>query len=159
MDKLYIICVEDQRDVLDAVINDLTFFGKAFKVEACESSEEAKELIEEIDAQGDFIALVISDHVMPGTSGVDFLIEINNDDRFRNTKKMLLTGLATHEDTIKAINKAAIDHYISKPWTKEKLVSSAKTLMTEFIMDQGIPYEPYKDFLDPMVLIERLKGE
>jgi two-component system chemotaxis response regulator CheY len=87
MDKLNIIYVDDQREVLSTLSKDLEVFEKYFSVEECESADEALELVNELDASGGLIALIISDHIMPGKSGVDFLIEINNDGRFGQTKK------------------------------------------------------------------------
>ena len=157
MDNIYIITVDDQREVLDAVSSDLSDFEEKFKLEECETAQEAEELLEEIYDQGDFAALIISDHVMPEKSGVEFLKDIHRDERFNASKKILLTGLATHEDTIEAINTAHINGYIEKPWKREKLVKMAKELLTQYIMDQGIDYEDYMPFLDQPALYAALK--
>lgn len=158
MEKLYIISVDDQREVLDAIAQDLKEFRPGFEVELCESAEEARELMEEVEQAGDRVAILLSDHVMPGTTGVQFLTEINNDHRFKTTKKVLLTGLATHEDTIEAINRAAIDRYIEKPWTRDGLVQVLKVLLTDFILEQGIDFEPYRMYLDPPTLMQHLRN-
>ena len=157
MEKIYIICVEDQPEVLNAVIKDLIPFEDKFIIEGCENALEAEELLEEVDADGDFVGLLICDHVMPEKTGVDFLIDVNDDDRFLRTKKLLLTGLATHEDTINAINNAAIDRFIEKPWQPEILQKYVRILLTEFIMDKGLDYQNYMDYLDKATLFERLK--
>ncbi|MEZ4824800.1 MAG: response regulator [Bacteroidia bacterium] len=157
MEKIYIILVEDQREVLQAVARDLEFFEDAFVIEECESAAEALELMESVDKKGNLVALVISDHVMPDKSGVDFLIEMNNDVRFAHTRKILLTGLATHQDTIRAINQAAIDKYYEKPWKAEDLIAGVKTLLTGFIMAKGVDYRPYMAYLDQVVLFESLR--
>lgn len=157
MDKIYIIVVDDQREVLDAVSGDLSDFEEKFKLEECETAQEAEELLEEIYADGDFAALIISDHVMPEKSGVEFLKGLHMDERFHVSKKILLTGLATHQDTIEAINAASIDGYIEKPWKKEKLVQMVKELLTRYITDQGIDYENYIPLLDQPALYAALK--
>ncbi|MBK8489519.1 MAG: response regulator [Saprospirales bacterium] len=157
MEKIYILCVEDQREVLNAILQDLAPLEPAFFLEGCESAPEAEELIEEIDARGDFIGMLVCDHVMPEKSGVDFLIEVNRDQRFKNTRKLLLTGLATHQDTINAINNADIDRYIEKPWNAELLVRLVKQLLTGYILDQGLPYEKYLPYLDTQILFERIR--
>ena len=111
MDKLNLICVDDQREVLRAVLQDLQSFDSWVNIEDCESADEAIELMDELDSDGQMIALVISDHVMPGKTGVELLASIANDTRYIHTRKVLLTGQATHNDTINAINLAGIDHY------------------------------------------------
>lgn len=157
MDRIYIICIEDQREVLESIISDLESLEPQFEIEACETAAEAHELLDELDGEGNFVGLIVSDHVMPGQTGVEFLIELHKDSRFRNTKKLLLTGLATHQDTINAINNAAIDRFIEKPWSKQILIQYAKTLLTEFIFEKGISYEKYLPQLDQLVMFERLK--
>lgn len=156
MEKIYIICVEDQPEVLNSVIKDLAPFEERFIIEGCESALEAEELLDEIDADGDYAGLLVCDHVMPDKTGVEFLIEVNDDNRFPHTKKLLLTGLATHQDTINAINNAAIDRFIEKPWEPEVLHQYVSILLTQFILDQGLNYERYLDLLDKTTLFERL---
>ncbi len=157
MEKLFILCIEDQREVLNSIVEDLSFFEEELIIEECESAAEASDIVEEIDARGDYLAVVVSDHVMPGKNGVEFLGELHDDDRFKQTKKILLTGLATHADTIRAINKAAIDRYIEKPWQTEILIQYVKELLTEFVLQKGIPYEPLLSYLDKPTLYELLK--
>ena len=97
MQKPKIICVDDQREVLATLKKDLEEFIELFKIEYCESAEEAMELIEEIDENGDHLALLICDHIMPVSNGIDFLIEVDKDIRFTKTQKLLLTGLGYRE--------------------------------------------------------------
>jgi len=157
MEKLMIICVDDQREVLNALTKDLALFEEFTDIEECDSGQEALDVMDEIDAEGAFTAVIISDHVMPDMTGVEFMAKVNKDGRFKHTKKILLTGLATHKDTIEAINKAGIDRYIEKPWSKENLIRNVKELLTEFLFDQGIDYEPFRKVIDQATLLERLK--
>jgi two-component system chemotaxis response regulator CheY len=161
MNRIYILCIEDQSEVLRAIVEDLSDFESDFIIEECESVDEAHEVLDDIERAGDFLALVISDHVMPGTTGVDFLVSLHKDPRFAGTRKILLTGLATHQDTIKAINQANIDHYIEKPWSKEMLTAYVKELLTRFIVEKGLDYRRYLTYLDQSTLygLLRDKGE
>lgn len=157
MENINIIVIEDQREVLQAISKDLIVLEGKFQVEECESAAEARQVMEEIDSKGDYVGLIISDQVMPNKTGVEFLIEIHNDQRFTGTRKMLLTGLATHHDTIEAINKASIDKYISKPWKTDELLTNVKQLLTEYILEKGIDYTKFLDFVDKTTLFERLR--
>lgn len=157
MEKLNVICVDDQREVLSAVIQDLEPLGSWLNIEDCESADEALDLIEELDASGEWIAVVISDHVMPAMTGVELLTKISKDNRFAHSKKVLLTGQATHTDTITAINNAGISHYFEKPWNGQELIDCVRSLVTHYLFDQGVDYQPYLEHLDQQVVLERLR--
>jgi len=157
MDKLNVICVDDQREVLSAVLHDLEPLSEWLNIEDCESADEVLALMDELDSEGECIAVLVSDHVMPGKTGVELLTEVSQDRRFSVTKKVLLTGQATHTDTIQAINSAGINQYFEKPWQAEVLVESITRLVTEYIFDAGLDYTAYHGFLDPQVVLERLR--
>ena len=157
MESINILVVEDQREVLHAISKDLTSLEDFVTVEECESAAEANELMDNIFKEGDHVALIISDHVMPDKTGVDFLADVHRDPRFEGTKKILLTGLATHADTINAINKAAIDRYISKPWKSNQLNEAVKSLLTEYILNKGLPYEKHLPWMDKQIVFDRLR--
>jgi two-component system chemotaxis response regulator CheY len=157
MKKLNILCVDDQREVLSTVTQDLRIFEPHLNIEACESAVEAMEVLEDIDASGGHAALIISDHVMPGKNGVAFLSDVYRDGRFAKTKKVLLTGLATHKDTIEAINAANIDRYIEKPWKSEQLRNTVKVLLTEYILANGLNYSDFKPLIDHQTLLSKMQ--
>lgn len=152
--NLHIICVDDQREVLAALRNDLTELP--FVCEFCESADEAGEVLEDIDAEGGYVAVIVCDQVMPEKSGVEFLTEVAEDGRFEHVKKLLLTGLATHQDTIEAINKASIHAYMEKPWDVDGLLGEIRKLVTDFVLDVGLDYQSISEGLDPQRLYERL---
>ncbi|WP_423839570.1 response regulator [Vibrio mytili] len=157
MEKLNLICVDDQREVLSAVLLDLEPLSQWINIEDCESADEVLELMDELDADGERIAVVISDHVMPGKTGVELLTDISQDSRFVQTRKVLLTGQATHSDTIAAINSAGIDRYFEKPWDANQLVECIKKLATQYIFDVGLDYTDYHQYLDQRVVLENLR--
>lgn len=157
MEKINIICVDDEREVLDSVVRDLDFFSEFFNIEECESAIECLELLEELDANQEHVAVLISDHVMPEKTGVELLTEVEVDPRFLGTKKLLLTGLATQADTIKAINNAKIDNFLEKIWSPEELLQTVKELATEYIVERGIDYEQYMPVLDAPTLYRLVK--
>ncbi|MCE7564757.1 response regulator [Aliivibrio fischeri] len=157
MEKLNLICVDDQREVLSAVLQDLAPLKTWVNIEECESADEALDLLDELDSEGGYIALVISDHIMPGKNGVELLTDVSHDYRFLRTKKVLLTGQATHQDTITAINRARIESYIEKPWNASELLALATKFITEYIFDKGLEYTDYQEHLDQQVVLDRLR--
>lgn len=157
MEKINIICIDDEREVLDSVVRDLAYFNEFFNIEECQSAVECLELLEELDANQEYVALLISDHVMPGKSGVELLTEVEADHRFLGTKKLLLTGLATQADTIRAINRAKLDHFLEKVWDPVELLQTVKELVTEFIVERGIDYDAFSEKLDAPTLYRLIK--
>lgn len=156
MNKLNIICIDDHREVLAALRKDLEMFEDTCEIDECESAAEAYELMEELYKENKIPAILICDHVMPGQNGIDFLIQINGEKRFQGVKKVVLTGLATHQDTILAINKAGIDRYVEKPWYSNELQDLVRTLATSFIIENKIEYSEFNDLLDKELIFDKI---
>lgn len=148
MEKLVVICVDDQPEVLNAVARDLAPLASHCEIEECQSAAECLELMDEMDAEGRHLALLISDHVMPKKTGVELLTEIKQDSRFEKTHKFLLTGLATHQDTIQAINEAGIEQYFEKAWDPDKLLESCKKALTHYVFEAGLDYQEFQPVLN-----------
>ena len=157
MKKPNIICIDDQREVLAAIKKDLDFFTPAFNIVDCESTAEADEIMNDLNTDNEEIAVIICDHIMPGENGIDFLTRLNKDQRFLYTKKFILTGLASHSDTIQAINEAEINAYLEKPWDKGEFVTIVKKLLTRFIVETGIDFDELVPYLDQATLERELK--
>jgi two-component system chemotaxis response regulator CheY len=124
-----IICIDDQREVLTAVRKDLEQVAGDYEILDCESAKEAEEVLEDLYREGEEICLIICDHIMPGENGIDFLTRLNDEAKYQKTKKMILTGLATQQDTIKAINEAKIDCFIEKPWDQTQFTGALKEML------------------------------
>jgi len=157
MERPVIICVDDQREVLTSIVRDLNPLRDSVRIEECESAAEANALLDELEVDGTPVALIVCDHIMPGTTGVDFLTQLLGERRFPHTKRLLLTGQATHKDTIDAINNARIDYYIEKPWAPAQLLDVCRRLITDFLFDTGLYTDEFRAFADPKVLLARLK--
>ena len=158
MEKLHVLCVDDQRDVLLSITRDLEPLAEWTVVEECESADEALEVLAELEENGSALALIVCDHIMPGMLGVDFLAAVEGGGRHPHVKKVLITGQATHADTINAINFAKIDAYIEKPWKSEELRALCRRLLTEYLFEARMDADPYRRFADPEVLIKRMQG-
>lgn len=157
METINIICVDDQQEVLDSVMRDLRPLASHVRLEEASSVADCMQLIDQIDEAGDHVALVISDQVMPGETGTELLGKIAADRRFAKTRKVLLTGQASHADTINAINDGHIDNYIEKPWQAEKLLAVVKRLLTLYVLDAGLDHTAYMPVLDTTTLFSKLR--
>ncbi|CAM3786384.1 Hydrogenase transcriptional regulatory protein hupR1 [Vibrio aerogenes CECT 7868] len=132
--RYLILCVDDEREILDSVSQDLDIFEEHFTLEAAESVSEAKEVIAEYAQQGIKLALILCDHIMPEQTGIEFLIELNQEASTLNSRKVLLTGQAGLDDTVEAINHACLDFYISKPWQGDQLRDIVKNQLTQYMI-------------------------
>jgi diguanylate cyclase (GGDEF)-like protein len=94
------------------------------------SGDEAVALFDELSRDGEAIALVIADQIMPGMKGVE-LLEIV-DRRLPATTKILLTGQAGLDAVVDAINRAHLNQYIAKPWDETALLLSVENLLRQY---------------------------
>ncbi len=156
MSRLVILCIEDEDEVREAVARDLEVFEPLFLVELTEDADEAQQVVAEVTAAGDEVALVVADHRLPGMQGTDFLIALHSEPGTAKARKVLLTGQAGQEDTIRAINQADLDHYISKPWTPAELHAVVREQLTEYVLQNVEDVLPYVAMLDGARLLERV---
>ncbi|MGE4569557.1 MAG: ATP-binding protein [Bacteroidales bacterium] len=135
--KQAIICVDDEDIILEALKDQLsTFLGSGFEVETALDADEAMEIFQELSEQGVPVPVVISDYLMPGMLGDEFLIRMHqvNPDAL----KILLTGHANVEGVVNAINKANLYRFIPKPWDSEDLILTVKEALRSFLMEVEI---------------------
>ena len=152
MDKICMLCVDDEAEVLEAVERDLSALEDKFPLETASSVEEAKTVLASIEKRGDELGVIFCDHVMPDVTGVEFLVWMENSEEWKKTRKTLLTGQAGQDATVTALNEAGLDYYIAKPWTKEKLHDVAKSQLTQYVIETGKDPLEYMAVLDAQAL-------
>src|SRR4051794_1625271 len=126
-----ILAVDDEPAVLAAVARDLRRgFGERFRVMRASSGPEALDLLRQLRARGDQVALLIADQRMPGMPGTKYLQEARK--LVPDAKRVLLTAYADTEAAIAAINEVALDYYLLKPWDppEEQLFPVVEDLLT-----------------------------
>ena len=154
---LAILSLEDEANVREALERDLDDFWRHVRLEVADDADDAWSAVEDIVADGDELALVLSDHRLPGKSGVDFLVELVKDPRFSSTRTVLVTGQADQDDTIRALNEAGLDHYIAKPWDPGNLQEVVRHQLTDFVLEAGINPLPYLPVLDGVRVMEAIR--
>lgn len=146
--KLSILVLEDEPEVRAALERDLLVLTPTIRIEPAEDVEDAWEAIDEILNDGDLLAVALCDHRLPGTTGVDFMIQMAHNEDVGDTRKVLVTGQADLEDTVRAVNDAHLDHYIAKPWNPAELVEVVKEQLTDYVIKKGLNPLPYLKVLD-----------
>lgn len=120
--KPAIFAVDDDPDVLRAVTRDLKrHYGSEYKVLSADSGPNALEILKQMQAANQIVALFLVDQRMPEMNGVEFLEEALQ--MYPDAKRALLTAYSDIEAAIRGVNKAKIDYYFVKPWSppEEKL--------------------------------------
>ena len=101
-----ILIVDDQPLVLDVVKKILA--RGPYRVLSATSAEKGLQIME-----SESIDVVISDERMPGMPGSEFLAIVRH--RFPHTVRIILTGHASVESAIRAINEGEIYRLLTKP--------------------------------------------
>jgi diguanylate cyclase (GGDEF)-like protein len=129
--KEHIICVDDEEGILTALRQQLgARFGDECQIEVAQSAKDALELVEELSREGEPLAVMIADQIMPGMKGVELLEEVHK--RSPGTTKILLTGQAGLDAVVAAINRAGLNRYIPKPWDEPDLRLTVENLLKTF---------------------------
>ncbi|MEA2150493.1 MAG: thioredoxin reductase [Solirubrobacteraceae bacterium] len=126
-----ILAVDDEPAVLAAVARDLRRgFGERFRVMRAGSGPEGLDLLRQLRARGDHVAMLIADQRMPVMPGTEYLVEARK--LVPDAKRVLLTAYADTEAAIAAINEVALDYYLLKPWDppEEQLFPVVEDLLT-----------------------------
>lgn len=123
-----VLLVDDEPNVLAGLQRALR--KEPYDIFCAASAKEAWIIL-----QGRKIDVVISDQDMPGVSGTKFLADVRQS--FPETVRFILTGQATLDVAIQAINEGAISRFFTKPCNPVDLIVTIrqsvqqKDLMTE----------------------------
>jgi response regulator RpfG family c-di-GMP phosphodiesterase len=110
-----ILLVDDEKDVLDGYSRVLR---KQYNVLTAESAAKAFKVIDPSEPP----YVVVSDFRMPEMDGATFLAEMRA--RYPSSVRMMLTGQADFESTIKAVNEGNIFRFLTKPCPVDTLVKA-----------------------------------
>ena len=123
--KNVILCVDDEKIILNSLKSELKLeFGNEYIYETAENASDAEELIDELVLDGCKILIIVSDWLMPGIKGDEFLIKIHK--KYPQIVKIMLTGHVADEAVNKAIKEANLHKCIAKPWSGEELMDAIK---------------------------------
>jgi thioredoxin reductase (NADPH) len=116
MARPIILTVDDDVTVSQAITRDLrSRYAERYRIVRAGSGAEALNALAEIVQRDDQVALIVSDHRMPGMTGIELLER--SKPLAPAAKRVLLTAYADTDVAIKAINDIGLDHYLLKPWT------------------------------------------
>ena len=107
-----ILIVDDEPHVISALTRALA--EEQYQIASAGGAHEALRLME-----GHTFQVVISDERMPGMGGAEFLGLVKQ--RYPETVRIMLTGHASIEATMRAVNTGEIYRFFTKPWDDVEL--------------------------------------
>lgn len=120
MNRSAILCVDDEEIVLVTLKEQLRRrFGDRFAYETASSADEAWTVIDELAEEHIEILIIVSDWLMPGVRGDEFLSRVHA--RFPRIVTVMLTGQADEEAIQRARRDANLHACIHKPWSEQEL--------------------------------------
>ena len=121
-----ILLVDDEPDVAAALTRAL--MDEPYDVSSSQGGEYALQVM----ASRQF-KVVISDERMPGMGGAEFLSIVR--ERFPDTVRIMLTGHASLESTMKAVNSGEIYRFFTKPWNDTELKLAIRSAIEKYDLE------------------------
>lgn len=128
---LALILVDDEEIALAALYRELrTALGQGLIIETAVGPDEADEVIAELTDEGFRLFLVISDWLMPGRKGDEFLAGV----KARNpaVRCIIISGRADPENIERARNLVQLDATFPKPWDRDALLEAVMASLERF---------------------------
>ena len=122
-----ILIVDDEPNVIAALTR--VFMDKPYRIYSANSAPEAMEIL-----KGHPVKVVISDERMPEVSGSEFLSMVR--EQFPNIIRIILTGHASIEAAMKAINEGEIYRFFTKPWDDMDIRLAVKAAMEKYNLEE-----------------------
>jgi signal transduction histidine kinase len=104
-------------------------FRREFSIVTATSGDEGLDII-----NSQPVALVLSDHRMPGMTGVEFLTRANEIDP--KTVRLLVTAYGDAETLGNAINSGKIYRFVPKPWQPEEMRVTVRRGIEMYALDR-----------------------
>jgi DNA-binding NtrC family response regulator len=125
-----ILCVDDEAIVLVSLKQELrSRFKDEFTYETARSAGEALELIADLTQDGIQVRAILSDWLMPGIKGDEFLRVVHR--KHPEIKSVIVTG---HNDLEKLadLDTIGLVAVLQKPWKNEDLIDAVEKCVGEY---------------------------
>ncbi|MEW6739770.1 MAG: response regulator [Nitrospirota bacterium] len=122
-----ILIVDDEPNVISALTR--VFIDEPYRIHSANSASEAMEILKEHP-----IKVVISDEKMPEISGSEFLSMVR--EQFPHIIRVILTGHASIEAAMKAINEGEIYRFFTKPWNDMDIRFAVRAAIDKYNLEE-----------------------
>lgn len=117
-----VMLVDDDANVLHALARVLR--NQPYQLYTARSGNEAMAIL-----KARSVDVIVSDEQMPGISGTDLLAWVS--DNYPDVMRIVLTGHATTETAIRAINEGDVYHFFTKPCDEVKLALTIREALEQ----------------------------
>ena len=124
--KDLVMLVDDEANVLSALTRSL--IDEPYELITASCGSEALELME-----GKAVKVIVSDERMVGMQGSELLAEVRR--RSPQTVRILLTGHATLDAAMRAVNEGEIYRFFLKPWDDTQLRFALLSAIEKFDLE------------------------
>lgn len=122
-----ILLVDDEINVLSALKRAL--IEEPYEIHSATSGEQALEIM-----RTHAFKVVLSDERMIGMQGSEFLSLVR--ERYPDTVRILLTGHATLEAAVKAVNQGEIYRFFTKPWDDTEIKMAVRLAIEKYDLER-----------------------
>lgn len=126
MKECHILLVDDEENILSALTR--TLMDEPYDIVTATSAEAGLNIMQQQRFQ-----VVISDERMPGMDGAAFLNYVRR--RYPETIRMMLTGHASIEATMRAVNNGEIYRFFTKPWDDTMLKLAIRSAVEKYDLE------------------------
>ncbi|MBN2051551.1 MAG: response regulator [Spirochaetales bacterium] len=119
--KQAILCVDDEVIILLSLVQELKrSFGSRFVYERALNAAKALEVIEILAKEDVKVIFIISDWLMPGMKGDEFLELVH--EKYPDIHTIMITGQADQAAIDRVKQNASVLAVFTKPWNNEDLI-------------------------------------
>lgn len=118
-----ILLLDDEPNILSALKRIL--LDEPYEILDADSGEKGLEILRSKPCK-----VVVSDERMPGMGGAEFLSRVKDD--FPETVRIMLTGYASIDAAMKAVNDGEIYRFFMKPWDDSDLRMAIRSAIEKY---------------------------
>ena len=122
-----ILLVDDEINVLSALKRAL--MEEPYEIHSATSGEQALEIMRTL-----VFKVVVSDERMVGMQGSELLSLVR--ERYPDTVRFLLTGHATLDAAMRAVNQGEIYRFFTKPWNDTEITLAVRSAIEKYDLER-----------------------
>ncbi len=158
-----VLIVEDNEIIQELLKESANMAFPEAEIRTCSTGSEMQSLVTSFSPQ-----LLLSDLSMPDTDCVENIRRIRENEKYRNMRILVVTGLAEHHERVAAVREIGVTEIIRKPFRLAAMVEKLRSLPLSIAGRKGgpsaatAPKKPVnldKDVFDPEVLREAVSGD